>query len=411
MTEGEIMTDNEAGRKRLKFLIEELEKIRGRHTELVSVYVPQGFNLNKVVEQLRNEQGTASNIKSKAVRKNVLSALERALQHLKLYKQTPPNGLVLFSGNVSEKDGVDDVQIWAVEPPTPVKNRLYWCGQNFILDPLKEMVRETEVYGIILIEASESDIGMLSGKKITQLKHLDSLVPNKFAKGGWSANRFARVREGLLEDFMKKTAEIASSQFKEMKDLKGVIIGGGGPTKEMFAAADYLDYRVKQAIIGVVNTSYMGKPGLEEAVDKAEDLIAKASVVKEKKLLERFFGEFAKDSGLATYGLREVVDALKSGKVDILIVSEAFDWDNVSWQCSKCNFKEEKLLRKHDALSLKCSKCGANANVTQQKTVLDDILKLAEIAGSSIEYVSVDTPKGEQLKELGGIAAILRYKN
>ena len=179
------MTDNEAGRKRLKFLIEELEKIRGRHTELVSVYVPQGFNLNKVVEQLRNEQGTASNIKSKAVRKNVLSALERALQHLKLYKQTPPNGLVLFSGNVSEKDGVDDVQIWAVEPPTPVKNRLYWCGQNFILDPLKEMVRETEVYGIILIEASESDIGMLSGKKITQLKHLDSLVPNKFAKGGW----------------------------------------------------------------------------------------------------------------------------------------------------------------------------------------------------------------------------------
>ena len=69
------MTDNEAGRKRLKFLIEELEKIRGRHTELVSVYVPQGFNLNKVVEQLRNEQGTASNIKSKAVRKNVLSAL------------------------------------------------------------------------------------------------------------------------------------------------------------------------------------------------------------------------------------------------------------------------------------------------------------------------------------------------
>jgi len=404
------MAENDAEAKRLKLLIEQLEKIRGRHTELVSVYVPQGFNLNKVVEQLRNEQGTASNIKSKAVRKNVLSALERILQQLKLYKQTPVHGLVMFSGNVSEKEGVDDIEVWAIEPPQPVRNRLYWCGQNFILDPLKEMVRETEIYGIILFDASEADIGLLSGKKITSLKHLDSLVPNKFKVGGWSANRFARVREGLLEDFMKKVAGIASAKFKDMKDLRGVIIGGGGPTKEQFAAGDYLDYRVRDMVIGVVNISYMGMPGLQEAVDKAEDLMAKAAIVKEKKLLERYFGEFAKDSGLAVYGLREVAQALKAGSVEVLIVSEAFDWENASFQCSKCNYRETKLMRKHEALSLKCSKCGANANVTEETSVLNDLLKLAESSNASIEYVSVDTNKGEQLKELGGIAAILRYK-
>ncbi len=405
------MANNEAETKRLKFLIEQLEKIKGRHTELVSVYVPQGFNLNKVVEQLRNEQGTASNIKSKAVRKNVMSALEKTLQHLKLYKQTPVNGLVVFSGNVSEKEGVDDIEIWAIEPPQPVRNRLYWCGQNFILDPLKEMVRETEVYGIILIEASEADVGMLSGKKITSLKHMDSLVPNKFKTGGWSQARFARVREGLLNDFMKKVAGIASAQFKEMKDLKGVIIGGGGPTKEQFASGDYLDYRVKSAVLGIVNTSYMGMPGLQEAVDKSEDMMKQAAIVKEKQLLERFFAEFAKDSGLAVYGLKEVAQALKSGIVEILLVSESFEWENVSYQCSKCNYRETRLMRKSDALGLKCSKCGANANITEEKSVLDELLKLAESANSSIEYVSVDTPKGEQLKELGGIAAMLRYRN
>jgi len=405
------MTENEAATKRLKLLIEQLEKIRGRHTELVSVYIPQGFNLNKVNEQLRNEQGTASNIKSKAVRKNVLSALEKILQQLKLYKQTPVHGLVMFSGNVSEKEGVDDIEVWAIEPPQPVRNRLYWCGQNFILDPLKEMVRETEIYGIVLIEASESDIGVLSGKRLTLLKHMDSLVPNKFAKGGWSANRFERVRIGLLEDFMKKTAEVANAQFKDMKDLKGVIVGGGGPTKEEFMAGDYLDYRVKEKVIGVVNVSYMGMPGLQEAVDKAEDLMAKAAIVKEKQLLDRFFGEFAKDSGLAIYGLREVAQALKAGSVETLIVSESFDWENVSFQCSKCNYRETRLMRRHESLSLKCAKCGANANVTEEKSILDDLLKLAESSNSSIEHVSVDTPKGEQLKELGGIAAILRYKS
>ena len=45
-----------AEKSKLKALVEELGSIRGRHTELVSVYVPAGFNLNKVAEQIRNEQ-------------------------------------------------------------------------------------------------------------------------------------------------------------------------------------------------------------------------------------------------------------------------------------------------------------------------------------------------------------------
>lgn len=405
------MAEDEAAKKRLKLIVDELGRMRGRHTELVSVYVPKDFNLNKVVEQLRNEQGTASNIKSKAVRKNVVAALEKALQHLKLYKQTPKNGLALFSGNVSEKDGVDDIKIWAVEPPQPLRNRLYWCGQTFITDPLKEMVRETEIYGLIIVDASEADIGLLSGKKVSSLKHLDSLVPNKFAKGGWSANRFARVREGLLEDFMKKVAEVANAQLKDLKDIKGIIIGGSGPTKEQFAAGEYLDYRLKGVVIGVVSTSYMGMPGLQEAVERSSDLMKQASIVKEKELLERFFGEFARDSGLAVYGLREVEGSLKAGSVEILIVSEAFEWVRISSQCSKCGFREERLVRKSDALLPKCGSCGANANTTGEKSVLDDLLKLAEQSGPSVEYVSADTPKGEQLKELGGIAAILRYRS
>jgi peptide chain release factor subunit 1 len=204
---------------------------------------------------------------------------------------------------------------------------------------------------------------------------------------------------------------VASSKFKDMKDIKGVIIGGGGPTKEAFASRDYLDYRVKGAVMGVVNTSYMGIPGLQEAVDKAEDLMKQAAIVKEKQLLERFFSEFAKDSGLAVYGLREVAQALKAGSVEMLLVSESFDWENVSFQCSKCNYRETRLMRKSEALSLKCSKCGANANVTEEKSVLNELLKLTESSNASVEYASVDTPKGEQLKELGAIAAILRYRS
>lgn len=168
----------------LKKLIKQLGSIKGRYTELVTVYVPAGYSLHEVSGQLRSEQGTAENIKSKGVRKNVVSSLEKIIRHLQLYSKTPPNGLALFCGNVSEKEGVDNIKLFPVEPPEPIKTKLYWCDQRFVLEPLEEMVKEKEVYGIICLDKSEADIAILSGKKIMPMVHFDSIVPGKTRAGG-----------------------------------------------------------------------------------------------------------------------------------------------------------------------------------------------------------------------------------
>ncbi|MCK4492056.1 MAG: peptide chain release factor 1, partial [Candidatus Altiarchaeales archaeon] len=109
---------------KLRKLINELKNKRGRHTELVSVYIPSGYDINLVINQLAEEQGTATNIKSKSTRKNVVDALEKAIQHLRLFKQTPGNGLALFSGNVSEREGVQDLKVWSVQPPEPINVKI-----------------------------------------------------------------------------------------------------------------------------------------------------------------------------------------------------------------------------------------------------------------------------------------------
>ncbi len=537
------MDDSE--KKKINAVISELERIRGRHTELVSVYVPAGFNLAKVVNQLKQEQSTAQNIKSKTVRKNVSGALEKILQHLKLYKQTPEKGLAIFSGNVSDKEGVADIEIWSIEPPESIKVRMYRCDQSFILDPLRGMIKEKEIYGLIVLDKSEADIGLLKGKKIQGLKHMESIVPGKTKKGGWcihedtnietnshepvrnmkggdrlkafdfknkkivnavckrifsrkaeraynirtknsditvtpehlffvslneetkaaeylkvddfvllfdgknikkeriiskkeirkpkglfydmeipeyqnfianniilhnSQARYARIREGLLNDFLKKVGEIASAQFKEYKDLKGIIIGGPGPIKEHFMDGDYLDYDIKKKILGVVNTSYTAEPGLKETVERSDELISQASVIKEKQLLERFFNEFAKDSGLAIYGLNEVMDALKAGNMELLLISEAFDWIKVKMRCPKCDKLVEKTIRQEQVDDFKCEECKSQMEIIEEKELEEKIIKTAEDMGTQIEIISVDTPKGEQLKELGGIAGILRYR-
>ena len=69
-------------KQELEELIALLENVRGRHTELVTVYIPAGFNKDAVTRQLETESGTAENIKSKATRTAVVNALETIIRKL-----------------------------------------------------------------------------------------------------------------------------------------------------------------------------------------------------------------------------------------------------------------------------------------------------------------------------------------
>src|SRR3989344_104796 len=367
-------------KRQLKVLIKELSRIRGRHTELVTVYVPPGYNIHEVTNQIATEQGTATNIKSKSTRKNVMGALERAAQKLKLYKQTPPNGLVIFSGNVSENDSYDDIKVWDIEPPEPVNIRLYRCDSTFVLDPLQQLIREKEVYGLIALDTKNAVIALLSGKRIDVLKELEAFVFGKFGKGGQSAQRFERVRQGLILNFEKQIGEVATNFFKEQKDLIGIIIGGPGPLKDDFAVNDFLAQDLKKKILAIKDIGYAGVEGLKELVERSEDVLKESSLMKEKILLQRFFEHLKKDTGLVTYGYLSVMEALKLGAVETVVVSENFKLP----ESSKADFSTS--IDFFESLEDKAKKTGA-----------------------SLEIVSEDTPEGIQFMQLGGIGATLRY--
>ncbi len=81
--------------------IKRLKSIRGSGTQLISVYIPAGYQLSEEIARLRNEYSTSSNIKSKQTRTNVLGAIDKILQYLKLYRETPKNGLAVFAGAVA----------------------------------------------------------------------------------------------------------------------------------------------------------------------------------------------------------------------------------------------------------------------------------------------------------------------
>jgi len=408
----EMKADEERKKFKLKKLVKELESIRGRHTELVSVYVPVGYSIVDVISQLKDEQGTASNIKSKTTRKNVLTALEKIIQHLRIFRTTPPNGLAVFAGNVSEVEGKEDIRLWSFEPPEKLPTKIYWCDQTFVLEPLKTMIKERELYGLIVLDAREANIGLLSGKSIQPLKHLDSTVPSKTVKGGMSQGRYDRLREDAINEFLAEIGDVASEMLLK-HELKGLIIGGPGPVKERFAKGKYLNYMLLNKLLGVKDTGYTGDFGLHELVERSEDLLKESAITHEKEVLKRFFTELEKN-GPVTYGVEEVKQSLDAGAVDTLLVSEAFDWLRVRFNC-QCGVDVEKDMprkRFEEQKQHACEKCGGlmKPDVNQIVELSDVLMEQAGKSGAKVEMISTDTNEGAQFKELGGLGAMLRYK-
>src|SRR3989338_4674261 len=171
-------------KQELRDIVDELEQYKGRATELVTVYIPAGQNIYTVADQLEAEKSTAKNIKSTSTRKNVGNALDKITRYLKDYKKTPEHGLAIFCGNISKVEGQDDLQLWDIEPPMPLKTRMYRCDKEFILDPLREMVAITEIYGLLVMDRKEATIGMLEGRRVEVLQKMTSGVPSKVRAGG-----------------------------------------------------------------------------------------------------------------------------------------------------------------------------------------------------------------------------------
>jgi len=169
---------------KLEDFVERIKDYRARHTELITVYVPSGLDINIITKQLESEKSTAANIKSTSTRKNVQDALESLIRVRKQMKRAPKNGVALFAGNVSQVEGQADFITEVFEPPEELNIRLYRCDQTFVVDPLEEMLEIKELYGLVVIERKEATIGLLVGKKIKMLKHIDSFVPGKVRAGG-----------------------------------------------------------------------------------------------------------------------------------------------------------------------------------------------------------------------------------
>jgi peptide chain release factor subunit 1 len=403
---------------KVRKLISELTSKEGRGTELVSLYVPPKKPIHEVVANLREEWGTAGNIKSDTTRNHVQDALTKTMQRLKLYRTAPDTGLVIFAGALPTNGlGSEVVNVYEIVPPKPVTAYLYQCDDHFHVEWLKEMLREEKVYGILVIDSSEVGMGILSGDRLEVVDLLTSGISGKTRKGGQSARRYERGREMELTYYFNRVAEHATRVFLENAKVTGMIVGGPGPTKDEFLKGGYLHYELQKKVLAVLDLGYSGREGVRELVEKAGDILKDVRLVEEKKLVQKFLSEVNKQGGLAVYGLPRVLDALQKASAEVVLVSDDLDTVKLDARCRKCGtLKSEtvqtskKVHERQGMISTPCTNCGATDYDVTERDLVDVLEEVALQVGSKVEVISAGTEEGNMFKTFGGVAALLRYR-
>lgn len=408
-------------RYRLTKMLNELSSITGHGTELVTVYVPPRRQMFDVISQLRNEAGTASNIKSDLTRTHVQDALSRTIEHLKLFKETPENGIVVFCGAIPSGKGIgtEKIELYSVTPPKPVQINLYRCDDHFWTDHLKDMMKDDKAMGILAIDTQEAGLGILTGDRWEVIDTLTSGVAGKHRQGGQSARRFERLRDNELNEYYHRIAEHSQKVFIDQYNVKGIIVGGPGPTKENFLKEEYLDYRLQNNIITTLDTSYSGDEGVREIIDKVNDrgVMTEYRLMEEKRIIKRFMGEVHSGRGLGIYGLSDVIRSLRNGVAELVIVTDDINYLDFQAKCKRCGNLQEKFVEKHDLQKLRqeitskpCPACNTIDLESTEIDMVDYLEELAIMTGARLEVISAKTEEGAQLASLGRIGAILRFR-
>ncbi|KAL9125773.1 MAG: hypothetical protein Q9217_005076 [Psora testacea] len=400
---------------KVKKLIKRLEAARGNGTSMISLIIPPKDQVSRAAKMLAEEFGTASNIKSRVNRLSVLSAITSTQQRLKLYNKVPPNGLVVYCGEIITSEGKERKINIDFEPFKPINTSLYLCDNKFHTEALSELLESDQKFGFIIMDGNGALFGTLSGNTRDVIHKFSVDLPKKHGRGGQSALRFARLREEKRHNYVRKVAELAVQNYitNDKVNVAGLILAGSADFKNDLNQSDMFDNRLQSKVIKVVDVSYGGENGFNQAIELAAETLSNVKFIQEKKLIGKYFDEISLDSGKVCYGVDDTLKALEASACEILIVYENLEitrWALRSSSGSEIIIHTNKG-QETDREQFMDQETGQEMEIIDQGSFLEWLAEHYKDFGAALEFVSDRSSEGNQfVKGFGGIGAILRYK-
>jgi len=401
---------------KIKKLIKSLEAARGNGTSMISLIIPPKDQISRVAKMLADEFGTASNIKSRVNRLSVLSAITSVQQRLKLYSKVPTNGLVVYCGTIVTDDGKEKKVNIDFEPFKPINTSLYLCDNKFHTEALNALLADDNKFGFIVMDGNGALFGTLCGNTREVLHKFTVDLPKKHGRGGQSALRFARLRMEKRHNYVRKVAETAVQLFisNDKPNITGLILAGSADFKTELSQSDMFDQRLQSKVLKLVDVSYGGENGFNQAIELASEVLANVKFIQEKKLIGRYFDEISQDTGKYCFGVDDTLKALEMGAVDILIVWENLEIHRIVLKNHQTD--EDKILHlnpeqeKDKTYSLD-SETGVELELVEKLPLLEWLANNYKSFGATLEIITDKSQEGAQFcKGFGGIGGILRYR-
>ncbi|KAK4518560.1 60S ribosomal protein L12 [Mucor velutinosus] len=406
---------------KMKTLVQNLDAARGNGTSMISLIIPPRSQISQVTCMLTNEQGTASNIKSRVNRLSVLSAITSTLHRLKLYTKVPPNGLVLYCGTIVTDEGKEKKVNIDFEPHKPINTSLYLCDNKFHTEALSELIETDSKFGFIVMDGHSTLFGTLAGNTRDIVHKFSVDLPKKHGRGGQSALRFSRLREEKRHNYVRKVAELAIHFFitNDKVNVSGLVLAGSADFKTELSQSELFDPRLQAKVIKVVDVSYGGENGFNQAINLAADSLANLKFVHEKKLIGSYFDEISQDTGKYCFGVSDTLKALELGAVENLLVWETLetpryvvrDANNDEHVIHPSKEQEKtKAFLKDPLADVSADNNKNEMSVVEVKPLVEWFTEHYKDFGANLEFVTNRSQEGAQFcKGFGGIGGILRY--
>ena len=187
---------------------------------------------------------------------------------------------------------------------------------------------DDDKFGFVIVDGNGALYATLQGNNREILQKITVELPKKHRKGGQSSVRFARLREEKRHNYLRRVAELCTANFitNDRPNVTGLVLAGNAAFKNELAETDMLDKRLAPIICSIVDVSYGGENGLNEAITLSADALTNVKFVAEKKLVSKFFEEIALDTGMIVFGVEDTMKALDLGAVETVLLFEELDY-------------------------------------------------------------------------------------
>jgi len=289
-------------------------------------------------------------------------------------------------------------------------------GNKFHTEALDGLLADDNKFGFIVMDGNGALFGTLQGNTRDVLHKFTVDLPKKHGRGGQSALRFARLRMEKRHNYVRKVAEVATTLFitNDKPNITGLILAGSADFKTELSQSDMFDPRLQTKIIKLVDVSYGGENGFNQAIELAAESLANVKFIQEKKLIARYFDEISQDTGKYCFGVDDTLKGLELGSVETLIC-----WENLDIQryvLKNHQSGEEKILhltpeQEKDKTHFTDEATGVELELIETQPMLEWLANKYKTFGATLEIITDRSQEGSQfVRGFGGIGGILRYK-